>query len=179
MHEPGARGEHERERRIYRLFEISILLKGMNAVLELAGGTLVLLIPPALVQGVAAYFTAAELGQDPDDFIATNIMHWADLYAAGAHPTFIALYLLSHGVVKLAVVIGLLKNWPRAYPTALAVFGLFTAYQIYLLTHRISPGMVVLTIFDFAVLYLIWREWRIVTEHHRTHTPVPGVDTGA
>lgn len=154
------------ERRIFRFFEISILLKGINAALEIVGGVLVLLIPPSLVQDITAYFTNAELGQDPDDFIATHILHWADVYATGPHQLFVAAYLLSHGIVKIVLVIGLLKNWPRAYPASLIVFGLFALYQIYLLTHKLSLGMIALTIFDFVVMYFIWREWQIVKAHH-------------
>ncbi len=154
------------ERRIYRFFEVGILLKGANAVLEMVGGALVLLIPPSLVQDVAAYFTNEELGQDPDDFIATHILHWADVYAAGPHQLFIAAYLLSHGIIKIVLVIGLLKSWPKAYPASLIVFGLFTLYQVYLLTHKFSLGMAALAIFDVIVMYFIWREWQIVKSHH-------------
>src|SRR5262245_27989388 len=96
-----------RERQVYRFFEVSILLKGANAVLEIVGGVLALLIPPSFLQQLTAYFTDAELGQDPDDFIATHLVKWVDAYASGAHQEFIAAYLLSHGVVKIVVVVGL------------------------------------------------------------------------
>src|SRR3989344_2931040 len=128
------------EKRIYRFFEISVLLKGANAVLEIVGGFLALLIPPALVQNITAYFTAAELGQDPGDFVATHLRQLAEHYAAGGH-TFIALYLLSHGIVKIILVIGLLQNRAWAYPASLIVFGLFVVYQTYLLIHHPTVAM--------------------------------------
>lgn len=162
MPEPSAPSE---ERRIYRFFEISIFLKGANAVLEIAGGLLVLVISPEFVQDVAAYFTAEELGQDPNDFIATHILQWANIYAVGSHQLFAAAYLLSHGIVKLVLVIGLLKNKLWAYPSALIVFGLFVVYQIYLYVLNHSLAVAALTLFDLAVMYLIWREWRIVRLH--------------
>ncbi len=157
------------ERRIYRFFEISILLKGANAVLEIVGGLLVLVIPPEFVQNIAAYFTSEELGQDTNDFVATHLLQLANLYASGNHQLFVALYLLSHGIVKIILVIGLLKNKLWAYPSALIVFGLFILYQLYLLSHKLSLAMVALTFFDFVVMYLVWREYRIVRSHeHQT-----------
>ncbi|BCG83133.1 hypothetical protein MesoLj113b_66750 [Mesorhizobium sp. 113-3-3] len=38
---------------------------------------------------------------------------------------FYAFYLLSHGIVKLALVVALLKNKLWAYPSSLIVLGLF------------------------------------------------------
>lgn len=153
------------ERRTRRFFEISVLLKGANAVLEIVGGLLVLVISPDFVQDVATYFTAEELGQDPHDFVATHIQHFADIYATGPHQLFAAAYLLSHGVVKLALVIGLLRNKIWAYPASLAVFSLFIAYQVYLFIIQPSLGIAALTLFDLIVLYFVWREWRIVRAH--------------
>ncbi len=153
------------EKRIYRFFEISIFLKGVNAVLEIIGGLLVLVISPEFVQNVAAYFTAEELGQDPHDFIATHMLQWANVYASGSHQLFAALQLLSHGIVKLVLVIGLLRNKLWAYPAALIVFGLFVVYQIYLYTFNHSLAIAALTLFDLVVMYFVYREWRVVKSH--------------
>ncbi len=158
------------EKRIYRFFEISILLKGANAVLETVGGALVLVISPEFIQNVATYFTAEELGQDPNDFIASHILQWANVYVTGNHQLFVALYLLSHGIVKLVLVVGLLRNRLWAYPAALIVFGLFALYQVYLYTFNHSLAVDALTLFDFVVMYFIWREWYIVREHRQEST---------
>jgi uncharacterized membrane protein len=154
------------ERRIYRFFEISILLKGANAVLEIAGGLLALVVSPATVQGVTAYFTNAELGQDPDDFIASHLAQWADAYATGPHQMFIALYLLSHGIIKIVLVVALLVGATWAFPAAIGVFSAFALYQLYLLLGHYTLGMLTLTVFDLIVIAFIWREWQVVKKHH-------------
>lgn len=158
--------EVARERRTYRFFEISILLKGANAVLELAGGALALLISPALVQSVAAYFTNEELGQDPHDVIATHIVQWAGAYTHGPHQLFVAAYLLSHGVIKLVLVVALLMGVAWAFPAAIAVFSLFALYQVYLLIAHYSLGLLALTLLDLVVIYFVWREWQVVKARH-------------
>ncbi|MBU6321315.1 MAG: DUF2127 domain-containing protein [Patescibacteria group bacterium] len=153
------------ERRTYRFFEVSLLLKGANAVLELVGGALALFVSPVFVQNVTAYFTNEELGQDPHDFVAVHLVRWADAYAVGAHQEFIAAYLLVHGVVKMALVVALLAGAVWAFPVAIAIFGLFALYQCYLLLAHYTLGMLVLTVFDLVVIYFVFREWRVVEAH--------------
>ena len=166
MHEAASADEAVRsERRVYRFFEAAVFLKGVNAILEISGGLLVLLIHPAFVRKVAEYFTAEELGQDPNDFIASHLRTFAEQYAAVGHHLFAAFYLLSHGIVKFILVIGLLKGKLWSYPASLAVFGLFILYQTYLFIGDRSWTVAALTLFDLVVMYFVWREWKIVEAH--------------
>src|SRR3989344_3386375 len=151
-----------KERRIYRFFEISVLLKGANAILEIAGGILAFVVSPAAVQSITAYFTNAELGQNPDDVIATQLVGWANAYATASHQEFIALYLLTLGIIKIVLVVALLRGFAWAFPTALAVFGLLALYQLYLLLWHYTLGLLVLTVFDLVVIYFIRRQWQVV-----------------
>jgi uncharacterized membrane protein len=40
------------------------------------------------------------------------------------------------------------------------VFGAFIAYQLYRFTFTHSIGLIALSLFDFAVIWLIWLEYR-------------------
>jgi hypothetical protein len=64
---------------------------------------------------------------------------------------------LSHGVVKLWLIIGLLRQKLWYYPLAAAVFGLFIVYQ-YSFTN--SLWLLVLSAVDVAVIALTWHEYR-------------------
>ena len=79
---------------------------------------------------------------------------------------FAGVYLVIHGLVKLFLVAGLLRNRLWAYPLSLWFLGVFIAYQCYRYTHTHSLWLVFLTVFDLAVVFLIWREyqWRKQTE---------------
>ncbi len=158
------------ERTITELFRISILLKGANALLEIVGGTLALLIPPSVVTAVASYLTQGELGEDPHDFFATHLLQWTQHFWVGG-ALFAALHLLSHGIVKFALVVGLWRNKLWAYPASLVVFGLFILYQVYLFELNHSPLLVGLSIFDLIVMWLIWREYQIVRAHLEASPP--------
>ncbi|MBI3677968.1 MAG: DUF2127 domain-containing protein [Proteobacteria bacterium] len=152
------------ERTTYELFRISVLLKGANALLEIVGGALALLIPPSAITALASYLTQGELTEDPNDFIATHLLAWANSFAVRGH-LFAGLYLLSHGIVKSVLVVGLLRNRLWAYPASLVVFGLFVLYQMYLYTLNHASLLIALTLFDFVVMWLIWREYAIVRSH--------------
>jgi uncharacterized membrane protein len=97
--------------------------------------------------------------QHPHDFIATHLLKTAHgLTGSAVH--FGAYYLLSHGMVKVVLVVALLNNRLWAYPWMLAFLGAFIVYQAYRLTFRPSFGLAALTVFDIFIAWLTGREYR-------------------
>jgi uncharacterized membrane protein len=158
------------EHRIHQVFEVSILLKGAHALLECIGGVALALVRTRAIVSWITWLTQDELIEDPNDFVATHLLNMAQGFSVSTK-NFYVFYLLSHGVVKLFLVAGLLKNKVWAYPASLVVLAFFIAYQIYRFTYTQSPGLVLLTIFDLLVMYLIWHEYQLV----RRHLPVDPV----
>ena len=155
-----------RDKRIQTFFRLSVSLKGLHSILEIIGGILLLLIPPAAITQFIIFATQEKLQEDPHDLIANYLLHFGSTLSLGT-TLFGGIYLLSHGIVKIILVVALLKNKLWAYPWSLAVLGVFILYQVYRFTFTHSMGLVVLTLFDFAVMWLIWREYRIVQENQR------------
>jgi len=141
-----------------RTFEVGIILKGLDGVLELIGGLLLLLVSPETINRLAVWLTQGELSQDPHDFIATRILHTAH-HLTGSSVLFGALYLLSHGIAKIVLVTALLKNKLWAYPWLIAFLLVFIIYQIYRIVLDHSLSLTALTIFDIFIVWLTWREW--------------------
>jgi uncharacterized membrane protein len=156
--------QHVPEKRIHQLFEISVLLKGMHAILELIGGVFLIFISTNLITQWVAYLTQEELTQDPNDIFANYLLHSAQHLSIGGK-TFAAWYLLSHGLIKLFLVAGLLRDKLWAYPASLVVLGLFIVYQLYRFTDTHSMGLIALTIFDLIVMALVWHEYRLIRKH--------------
>lgn len=52
--------------------------------------------------------TQDELVEDRHDVVATSLMHWAQGFSVQSEH-FYAFYLLSHGIVKLFLVAGLIR----------------------------------------------------------------------
>jgi uncharacterized membrane protein len=133
-------------------------LKGLDGLLELAGGVLLLLVSPATLNHWAHQLTQHELSQDPNDYLAHHLLR----LTANLHNTqlFGALYLLTHGLVKLVVVVGLFLRQRWAYPVAFVFLGGFVIYQLYRMTYAPTVGLALLTVFDLFIIWLTWREYR-------------------
>jgi len=148
------------ESRIHRLFEASMLVKGAFAAFEIASGLALLFIGTGTIYHLAARLTQHELIHHPADPIAGYILHAAATLSLNAK-TFAALYLLSHGAIKLWLVFELMRDRLWAYPVSLLAFSGFIAYQLYRFSYTHSIGLIILTVFDVVVLWLVWHEWRV------------------
>jgi uncharacterized membrane protein len=140
-------------------FEIGIILKGLDGVLEVIGGLLLLVVSPATIDRMVTNLTQHELSEDPHDFLATHLLRTAH-GLTGSAILFGAVYLLAHGLVKVILVTALLKNQRWAYPWTIAFLGVFIAYQVYRLSFQPSLGLTGLTIFDTVIAWLTYREYR-------------------
>jgi uncharacterized membrane protein len=152
------------ERRIRQVFEISILLKGAHALTECVGGLLLAVVSTDTIKNLVNTLTQSELIDDPNDLVATHLLELAQSLTVSTQD-FYAFYLLSHGLVKVLLVVGLLRNKLWAYPASLVVLGLFIVYQLYRFSYTHGIGLIVLTVFDVFVIWLIWHEYRLVRRH--------------
>lgn len=150
------------EKNIRRIFIISVLLKGSNAILEIIGGILFLFT--GAVTNIVQFLVRGELIEDPTDLVANFIQHYVPYFSEHAQ-LFASFYLLSHGVIKIFLVIGLLRNKLWAYPSAIVVFFLFIAYQLYRFTYTHSFFLILLSIFDLVVIWLTWHEYKLVKKN--------------
>ncbi len=149
--------EELKEVRIHELFEVGVILKGANALAQLVLGALLLVFPN--VADIVQALVANELVEDPSDFFATHLQGLATNLSSQTQ-LFAALYLLSHGLIKIVLVAGLLRDKLWAYPASLAVLTLFIVYQVIKFLENHSVTLALLTIFDLAVMWLIWHEYR-------------------
>ena len=150
-----------------KTFQISLILKGLDGVLELIGGVLLLLVSPAQLGSVARFLTQHELSEDPHDLIANMLVHYAGTLTVSAS-LFGAVYLLLHGLVKIVLVWAVLKDKLWAYPWMVAFLLVFIAYQGYQLVVGFTIGMALLTAFDIFIVFLTIHEYRA---HKTRNTP--------
>jgi uncharacterized membrane protein len=156
----------------HRLFKIGVALKGVDAVLEIGSGLALLFVKPGAILNAVAFITQDALQEDPHDFVASHLMHVARHFAFGAKH-FVTLYLLGHGAIKVFVVISLLRRILWAFPVAMALFVAFIVYQIYRYTLTHSLVLILLTVLDVVVLFLVWLEYRSLRRevHGRRDSP--------
>jgi uncharacterized membrane protein len=149
----------ERRSLLDQSFRVSITLKGIDGVLEIIGGLIVLWIGPRAINNVVAALTEHELSEDPHDLIAAHLLNASQSLTHGGN-ILASLYLLSHGLAKLALVVALLFNKLWAYPSMIALLILFIAYQLYRISFSHSLSLILLTLFDVFVLWLTWKEYK-------------------
>jgi uncharacterized membrane protein len=167
-HMPANRNS-TRERRIHLAFEISLGLKGLFAVGEIIGGAVALFVSRGFLLRTVSVLTAEELTEDPRDLVANYLLHSAQSLTTGTQ-IFVALYLLSHGAIKLWLVIGLLRERLWYYPTAMVVFALFIVYQLHRFTFTHSAWLVMVTAVDIVVVALTWHEYGYLRRIFRRRT---------
>jgi uncharacterized membrane protein len=156
-----------------KTFKIGLVLKGLDGVLEVIGGILLLFLTPQAIQHVVRVLTAHELSEDPHDLVARYLLHTASHLNHGT-TVFGAIYLLSHGVAKIVLVALVLKDKLWAYPWLIALLLAFIAYQLYqIIAVHFSFGLAALTVFDAVLVWLTWREYR--AKRARAHPP-PGAE---
>jgi uncharacterized membrane protein len=144
-----------------RAFEISLLLKGFDGLLETVSGTLFLFVKPDTVLRLAHH----TVGYHPDDFLSQHILTSAENFSRGA-AIFAGLYLLSHGVVKLVLVVEILLEHLWAYVGLIVVTAIFILYQLYhIIFQHPTFSFIALTLFDFVVIYLTNKEYGKQKEH--------------
>lgn len=95
-------------------FRGSVSLKGLDAALEIVGGAALLAVSPTFIVRVIAVLTQNELAEDPRDLVANYALAATKHLSIGTEH-FMAYYLFSHGVIKLALVLALLRRRLWAY----------------------------------------------------------------
>jgi uncharacterized membrane protein len=156
------------EKSIHRIFVISVLFKGAHALIEIIGGLALYLISTETIVRTINRWSYDELIEDHDDWVANHLLDFSRHFSVAEHH-FYAFYLLSHGLIKSILVLGLLRERLWAYPASFIVFGLFIAYQLYRYSFTHDFGLILLSIFDLFVIYLAVHEYRLLRKHLPTH----------
>jgi uncharacterized membrane protein len=142
-----------------RIFDVSVTLKGIDGLLEVVGGILLLFLSPDKLNAIVQFLTQHELSEDPNDLIATHLVRYAHTFTTSVS-LFLAAYLLSHGLVKIFLVVAVLNEKLWAYPLMIAFLLIFIAYQVYQLALKLSIGLLLLTLFDLFIVLLTVLEYR-------------------
>src|SRR5258708_7588782 len=93
---------------VHKTFELGILLKGINGALEIIGGVLLIVVNPQTINSWVIQLTQGELSRDPYDLVANFLLKSAHDFSLGGQ-LFGVLFLLSHGLIKLFLIIALFK----------------------------------------------------------------------
>jgi uncharacterized membrane protein len=149
------------EKNVHRAFEISLVLKGIFAVLEIVAGFLAYFVSQQFLLKLILAFTKQEFIEDPHDVLARYLIQFAQDFSVNSR-LFTSFYLLSHGILKLFLIIGLMRRKLSYYPAAIFIFTLFIVYQIYRFSFTHSIWLLLITLLDAVVIWLTWHEYKLI-----------------
>jgi uncharacterized membrane protein len=144
---------------LHQTFEVGLALKALNGLIETLGGILIWFVTPAHGESLIQTFCNHDPTYDCNDFIARHFITMTRDLTSGSK-LFACVFLLSHGITKLVLVIALWVGRLWAYPLMIVVFGGFSIYQIFRFTQTHSLGLLLITILDILVVWLTIREYR-------------------
>ena len=147
-------------------FEIGLLMKGIDGILEIIGGFLLLFLSPARLNGIMRLLTQHELSEDPKDKVANLLLFYSHSFSISAQH-FGVTYLLSHGLVKCLLIFLLWQKRLFAYPLSILSLLLFIAYQAYRYSISQSAFLVVLSILDIVMVVLTVLEYGKVKQQKK------------
>ncbi|OCZ49825.1 DUF2127 domain-containing protein [Dehalobacter sp. TeCB1] len=142
-------------------FEIGLLLKGLDSLLEIIGGIFLIFLTPDRLNWLIRLLTQHELSEDPQDKFSNLLVTLGHSFSISTQD-FGVFYLVSHGIIKSVLILLLWRKKLWAYPLAVLSLVLFIAYQIYRYTFSPSVFLILLTGLDIIMIFLTIMEYKRV-----------------
>lgn len=154
------------EEKLRLFFELSLWFKAIFAASEIVAGAATWFVPQRLFLTLVLWVTKDEFAEDPHDLVANFLLHTVQHLSANTQK-FAAIYLLAHGVIKLWLIVGLLREKLWYFPVSIIVFGLFIGYQVYRFTFTHSIWLLLITALDIVIVALTWHEYRYLRNERK------------
>lgn len=160
------------EKKIYKIFTIGVIIKGIQGFLELGFGLLVYFISTNAMLAFIAKLSTEEIIETPRDFINHHLAQGVEhLSTNGKY--FVAFYLIGHGFVKLFLILGLIKEKLWSYLVFIAIMIGFIVYEFYRYSFTHSISLFILTVVDILFVILVYHEYNILRKakkkRHASH----------
>ncbi|HEX3431525.1 MAG TPA: DUF2127 domain-containing protein [Rhizomicrobium sp.] len=140
-------------------FVAAVAVKGIDGLVETFVGIVVAILGTQGIYDLVIQFTAPELDVHPQSKAVHLLRHGASTFAH-ASSRFVVIWLVVHGIVKLALAIELLRGKVWIFPVAAMILSGFVVYMAYKLVGHFSPWLLAFALFDAVTVALILNEWR-------------------
>ena len=143
---------------------MTILIKGIFGLLEVTLGLIIAVTGSERLHAQILAWTDPALYEGGQSELAETLRHAAGVLVQSQ--SFITLYLLVHGALKMAITITLLRGrgvW--IFPFAITILAGFILYMCYELSVHWSNLLLLLALFDSVTVALVINEWRTWKDH--------------
>lgn len=143
---------------VHTAFDIGLSLKAMDALLEIAAGIGLLFLTPERMQKIVEFITGQIHHGGIEETLAGYLTAFGHSFSVSSQH-FAVIYMLTHGILKMIVIIFLWREKLWAYPISVCVFVFFIAYQMYRFAETHSIIMILLTVLDLFMIVLTILEY--------------------
>lgn len=147
------------KRNIHLGFYIGLILKGLYDTGEVLCGFFLIFLTPERMSKLITFISKNELNEDPNDLVMNYLLSFSHVFSISMQH-FTSFYLLSHGLVKISLLILLWRKKLWAYPMSCVIFMIFIIIQIQRFTQTHSIMLLILTIIDIAMIALTILEYK-------------------
>jgi len=155
----------KKQKTVHKVFKTITILKGIHAIIEILLGITLLILSKEFISNIIVAFIEGRFVGDPSSFIAQYISEFGISLSLGIK-LFLSLYLLSHGVINLSLVYGIIKKPFWAYPISIILFIGFIIYQAYSYFILPSAWLLFLTLFDIFFIGLVFYEYHLLLKRY-------------
>ena len=134
----------------HRIARFLVYFKGIFGILELIIGIGLLVLGRKAMNNILMWILNFEPFENHPRLM-DNASRFVIEHVLGSLHLLIALYMIIHGLVAIAVVIALVHK---------KMWALFIIYQIYRLTLAFSLILLILTLIDIAIIFFLRYEYR-------------------
>lgn len=139
---------------LHKFFKITIILKGIDGLLDIITSAILFFAKSHTIGNTIPVLIRKELLEDPQDIIANYLLSISQNTLPDTQ-FFIVIYLLIHGLIKIALSLALNSNNFLAYKISELVLICFVGYQFYRFSHTHSSMLLIFTLMDIIILFLI------------------------
>lgn len=148
----------------YKLAKTIIYAKGIFGIIELIIGIILFFSGPKALNKYTIWLLDFEPLNHSDKITDYTTQFVVNTILGDMH-TLISLYLITHGLVFITVVIALVHKKLWAFPTAGIVLIGFILYQLYELATAFSILLLIFTLLDLMIMVFLRYEYkRVVRE---------------
>ncbi|WP_292471184.1 DUF2127 domain-containing protein [Methanolobus sp.] len=151
--------KNRKENIIHDIFIIGIIIKGIDGLLELIGGFILISSKSDTISKIIQTIFKHEIAQDPTDLLANYFIQLSNNLSISTI-SFAAIYLIIHGSIKIGLFSGLWYKKLWTYPLAGILLSFFVMYQLIRFFNTHSILLLFLTLVDILIIILLRFEYK-------------------
>ena len=145
-----------------RFLKLAIIIKGIDGILDVLTSIILFFYGSSFLVKIIPFLLRKELIEDPQDLVA-NYLFNSTQHILPNTKLFIIIYLAIHGLIKIGLALAIRSHNIKAYKITAIILAIFICYQFYRFSHTHSSFLLLVTLFDMTILYLIYNERKNIT----------------